>query len=193
MIVGLWVGVVVTWVFLLLLSVAVLALYRHFGQLYINSPQGRTEQGPEIGSAILSFADIDRRGREVRLSASRPAALLFVDTTCTLCAAVRQGLSALEGAPDAQVVVFCAGQLQDVDAWADGLPENVLVVHDPRSGYANKYEVNGTPYAVVTGVNGIVHGKSIINGVEGVHWIISEIRHADAEPLPMAQGEHEYP
>ena len=192
MITALLVSNLLVWLLLLLLAIAVLALYRHFGQLYINSPQGRTEQGPETGSHLLSMSDTDASGRMIVLPMRTAMAMVFADTTCTLCATVRSELATLRTAPDARIVVLCAGRAQDVAAWAQGLPENVSVIHDRRSGYANKYEVNGTPYAVVVGESGMVHGKSIVNGAEGVRWIVNEIRHADAVPIPVTQKGHDH-
>lgn len=185
MMTALLVSTIVSWILLLLLSLAVLALYRHFGQLYINSPAGKVEQGPELGSHLLTISDNDQNGRPITLPTPGPVAVIFTDTECTLCATVRVELRAFADAPDAFAVVFCSGRSQDVDAWSQGLPENVAVVHDRRSMYANKYEVNGTPFAIVAGSEGLVHSKAIVNGADGVRWIMTELRHTDVEMIDL--------
>ncbi|XBH22954.1 hypothetical protein V5R04_07010 [Jonesiaceae bacterium BS-20] len=184
---------IVVWLLLLFLALAVLALYRHFGQLYINSPQGRETQGPELGSHLLVTSDVDMHGQEVIVPIGSAMAIIFTDTMCTLCAEVRRELAQLAWSTNDYIVAFCTGRQQDVDAWAAGLPANVSVVYDHRARYANKYEVNGTPFAVIVSKDGTVHAKSIINGAEGVGWIQSEIAHANTEALASKQGGHEHP
>ena len=38
------------WILVAVLSVAVFALYHHFGQMYLNSREGRETQGPDLGA-----------------------------------------------------------------------------------------------------------------------------------------------
>jgi hypothetical protein len=161
----------VTWVLLLVLAYAVFALYRHFGQMYLTGEVGRKEQGPEIGSAVLSVARSDTQQRPVVLPAPKPAVVIFADTSCDLCAVIRDKLPDLgEFAPRLEVTVFCGGTNRDVGAWAARAPEFVHVVCDEKSSVADRFGVNTLPFALVADAAGTVKAKSIINGSKGLIW-----------------------
>jgi hypothetical protein len=161
----------VTWVLLLAVAYAVFALYRHFGQMYLTGPVGRAQQGPEIGSALLSIARSDTYQRPVVLPAERPTVVLFADTSCDLCSVIRDKLAELdEFAPRVGVTVFCGGTKRDVAAWAGRTPDHVQVVCDEKSAAADHYRVNTLPFAIAVDATGTVKAKSIINGTKGLVW-----------------------
>jgi hypothetical protein len=161
----------VVWALLIILAAAVFALYRHFGQMYLSSPAGRADQGPEMGTALLSISASDTAGRPVILPAPRPEVLLFADTACNLCSEVRDHLGTLDPYADKlQVTVFCAGLERDVAAWASRTPDYVHVVWDDRMRAAQHYRVSTLPFAVAVGLAGDVRAKSIINGDDGLIW-----------------------
>ncbi len=163
------VNIFVIWLLLLVLAVAVFALYRYFGQMYVNSPEGRARQGPEVGSSLLSIARQDVAGQGLTLPSARPALLLFADTACDLCAHLRDRLHALGGYVDRlDVVVFCSGQHGDVQAWATRAPAYARVVPDAQARAAHHYAVNGTPFVVSVGQGGTVRAKGIINDEDGL-------------------------
>lgn len=165
------VSVYVLWSLFIVIAVAVLALYRHFGQLYINGPEAKVNQGPEIGLPLPSVARSDIRGHAVELPGQKATVMIFADTSCDLCANVRDSLHALDrysGRLD--TVVFCAGTTGDVRAWASRVPGHVRVVQDRRAAVAAHYQINGTPFVVATGEDGVVLGKSIVNDRDGLVW-----------------------
>lgn len=165
------ISVYVMWTLLLVLAFAVFALYRHFGQMYVNTGDGRTQQGPAIGQALLSLARHDVDGQELQLPTSQPTLLLFADTACDICAVIRDQLDVLDVyADNLKVVVFCAGRAADVRAWSSRVPRYAHVVADRKASAANHYGVNGTPFIVAVGLDGTVHAKSVINGDDGLLW-----------------------
>ncbi len=181
-----------TWVLLILLTLAVLALYRHFGQLYMNTSQNKSAQGPALGSSVLSLGKKGLDGRDVYLPDGRPTVMVFADTDCEYCARIRDELMHFK-AGSVRFVLLCAGRRNDVVAWARSLTENTEVIWDHRAALTARYEVNGTPFAVVVGSNGRVVGKSIINGRAGLDWAVriaedpdsslevSDIKHSHSE------------
>lgn len=165
------VSIYVAWALLIVLGYAVFALYRHFGQMYLSSPAGRADQGPELGTALLSIARSDTQGRAVTLPVTRPAIVLFADTKCDLCSEVRDKLTILDAYTDRlEVAVFCGGTKDDVAAWSSRAPEYVHVVWDDRMTAAQHYRVSTLPFAVAVGLAGDVRAKSIINGGDGLIW-----------------------
>jgi hypothetical protein len=161
----------IIWALLIVLATAVFALYRHFGQMYLSTPAGRADQGPELGTALLSISASDTTGRPVVLPGPRPEILLFSDTSCNLCSEVRDKLSVLDPYADKlRVTVFCTGLERDVTAWGERTPGYVQVVWDDRMRAAQHYRVSTLPFAVAVGLAGDVRAKSIINGDGGLLW-----------------------
>jgi hypothetical protein len=159
------------WALLIVLGWAVFALYRHFGQMYLSSPAGRADQGPKIGTPLLSISRESLDGQRVILPAPGPGVVLFADTSCDLCSAIRDKLGVLDAhSGQLQVVVFCAGLKQDVAAWAARTPGYVQVIWDDRANAAQHYRVSTLPFAIAVGLGGEVRAKSIINGDEGLLW-----------------------
>jgi hypothetical protein len=159
------------WLLLLVLAVAVFALYRHFGQIYVGSARGRADQGPTVGAALPPASLTDLAGAPLQLPGRRPVVLVFGDTACDLCAEVRAELPALAGHREAiSTVLLCDGSAAEVADWSAQAPDFVRVVHDAKGALAHKYKVNTLPFAVCVGLGGVVVAKSIINGREGLEW-----------------------
>jgi len=173
MILLLTISAVASWILLIMIAIAVLALYRHFGQLYMNKPENKTGQGPEVGSSVLSFGRKSVEGKDLYLPDAQPTVLVFADTDCELCAQIRDELAHYDLSTSlARVLVLCSGRQADVTAWARPLSGRVEVVWDQRASLASRYEVNGTPFAIVVDGEGVVAGKSIINGRAGIDWAL---------------------
>jgi len=165
------VSLCLAWALLIILAGAVFALYRHFGQMYLSSPAGRTDQGPEIGTPLLSISRESLDGQRILLPARGPSVVLFADTSCDLCSAIRDELSVLDPySSKLQVAVFCAGLTQDVAAWAGRVPSYVQVISDDRASAAQHFRVSTLPFAIAVGLGGEVRAKSIVNGAEGLLW-----------------------
>lgn len=173
----LWILVVALWVLFFAVTLALLALYRHFGQMYMGLPEQKLSQGPEIGSAMPSLALVDTRGRKLILPAGRPTALIFASTTCAFCTEIREALSAPSTSfGDTELVVLCSGPKSDVEAWAGRTAEAVHVVWDNKGRLRDRFEVNGTPFGVAIGRDSRIRAKGIVNGVEGIEWAATEAR-----------------
>lgn len=166
----------VVWALLVLVLLALFALYRHFGQLYVNSTTAKLAQGPDIGSSLLSVGGADVLGNEFELPTSKVTLLLFADTRCDLCASIRDGLRALEPRRDlVDIFVLCGGAPRDVLAWCRRTPSFVRVVHDRKGSLANRFAVNGTPFAVGATADGVVRWKGIVNTAEALGSVSDEL------------------
>ncbi|MET4783733.1 hypothetical protein [Glaciihabitans sp. UYNi722] len=185
MIIALWVAVIALWVLFFATALALLALYRHFGQMYMGLPEQKIAQGPELDSALPSLALTDTRGREVLLPAPQPTAIVFASTTCTFCTEIREVLSAPPAiAEGVELVVFCSGPRADVTAWASRTADSVHVIWDSKERLIEKFEVNGTPYAIAVGPESRVRAKGIINGLDGIEWAATQARAVAPVSIP---------
>jgi len=191
-IVALWIAVIALWVLFFGVALAMLALYRHFGQMYMTTPQQKIAQGPALGSALPSLALVDVGGRAIQLPASKPTAIYFTSTTCTFCIEVREALA--DPPPvtaGVDLIVLCAGPRADVEAWASRCDEKVHVVWDRKEALIDRFDVNGTPYAIAVGVEGRVHAKSIIGGADGVAWAAEQAKSLAVLPADVTDRKDE--
>jgi hypothetical protein len=163
------VSYVCLWILVVLMFVGMVALYRHFGHMYLGSPQGRETQGPAIGRElrIKNFRGLD--GAQLGASGRR-AVLVFTSFTCPLCVQLKADFPRLARLLDSDVDVFvvCAGREDQVRRWADDVPRAFHVVADRSFGITSKLSIGVTPFAVAADRNCVVRAKGVVNDSEGV-------------------------
>lgn len=156
------VSYIVLWCLVGVLTLSVFALYRHFGQMYLNSRPGREDQGPPVDSEASAIESRSIQGTSVRIPSGAPTVLLFMSTTCTPCSNLLSAVNSFASRhPGIETVVVCAGAAPEVTAWATGVSELATVVPDPRKAISAKYRVAATPFLVGTDELGVVRVKGI--------------------------------
>jgi hypothetical protein len=187
-----WVSYAVLWVLVVVLVVAVFALYQHFGQMYLSSADGRGEQGPRLDEPLRAAEAEDLTGAPLLLPPDRrPVLVLFTSTSCELCAKLRAAVAEYVTAPDAlDVVVLCDGTARMVREWAAALPRPVRVVADVRGRQAIRYGVGVLPFLAATDAEGIVRYRGVVNDLDGLRAAAAE---AAAVRLPVVAPEHTHP
>lgn len=169
------------WVIVSVLSVGVFALYHHFGEMYLNSRDGRANQGPELQKPLRRVHVAATSGVKVDLPASGiPSLVLFADTNCRLCENLIPDLGRLgRERPDVSFSIVCGGSEGSVRKWAHEIPVDVSVVADPGQVLTTRYRIGVTPFAVAVGASGLVKGKGIVNDADGLSYFLDA---AIAEP-----------
>ena len=160
----------VLWALVLVLSVAVFALYHHFGKMYLGSREGRQSQGPEQGKRLAHVAARTVRGDPIDLPlADEAAVVLFADTTCKLCTSLRPDMRRFaDASDDVRLLVVCGGDTEEAIAkWAAEIAEEVPVVLDVRQKLTTRYAVGITPFMVAVGDDGVVQSKGLVNDYDG--------------------------
>lgn len=179
-----WTSYALLWALVAVLVVAVFALYHHFGQMYVNSDEGRANQGPENGKPYRPVQAETLDGTTIALPLfQRPFLAIFTSPDCQLCAAMRDALvTVAQQHPGTGVVVFCAGRPQVVRAWAGPLADVAMVVADPKDRIAAMYGIDATPFGIAIDANGIVRARGIVNDLQGLEGLVYE-----ANPLPVLE------
>jgi hypothetical protein len=171
------VSYVVLWILVVLLSVAVFALYHYFGQVYLNSREGRENQGPESGKPFPHTVASDLRNGRAPLVRRLPAAVAFMDVECKLCAELLPDLGAFaDDANDVGVVAVVAGRPPSVSEFTRRLSKRVDVFPDPRGALGTGYGVAVLPFLVTVDGEGIVRAKGIVNDRDDLERIAGGIR-----------------
>jgi hypothetical protein len=180
----------VLWLLVILLLVAIFALYHHFGQMYLSSPEGRDSQGPDEGTPFPPLSTLDVNDTPVALpAAGRPTLVVFASTECELCAELRGSLARFADAyPHVQLATICAGHPRVVREWASQISTTVPVIADARGRTSARYRVGALPFLVAVGRDGAVRARGIVNDYDGLELAVHE-----AENLLTDNGRPRHP
>jgi hypothetical protein len=190
------VSYVALWVLVVVLAIAVLALYNHFGTMYLSSREGRAGQGPAIGSRPAPFTAPALDGTEVAVPSGRPALLLLASTDCPECGKLTRPLQELAArrAGELDVAVLCGGPVSRVAQWSRGLDPPLRVIADRNFRRAAALGVGITPFLVGIDGHGVVRTKGLVNGEEGLTRAVRDLLEESAvggdglHTLPIAAG-----
>lgn len=174
---GLLASYVALWAVVLVEAVALFALYQHFGEMYLNSREGRASQGPDVDSKLKPMRTQDLAGSNVQLpTVGKPTLMVFVSTDCELCGELRPDLRRFaEARPEFRMLVICAGDRETVTRWADGLSEVAEVVTDPGYRIATRYGIGLTPFLVGADATGTVRTKHLVNELQGLEVAAEQV------------------
>lgn len=166
---------IVLWVVVIALTIAIFALYHHFGQMYLVSPEHRAAQGPPLDDWLKGLEVESITGAPVILPLNSPSIVLFMSTTCNICSGLRQELVRLvESRLDVSVSVICGGEEKMVQAWAEGIADLVPVIADPGGRIAARYNVDLLPFYTAVGADGIIRGKGLAGSYEALEFACQE-------------------
>lgn len=178
MMTALIVGHVLSWVVIIALVVALLALARQVGVLHMRvAPAGalQTSGGPAVGGKAPAVPARTLEGKDVIVggpSKNVPLRLLmFVSATCPLC----KGLipAARSFAKDERVELTFIGDdtvdTQQAMIAAQGL-EDYRFINGPEVGQA--FEVGKLPYAVLLDAEGVILSKGLVNSREHLESLV---------------------
>lgn len=187
-----WVSYVILWILVVTLTAALYSLYYHFGQMYLNSREGRQEQGPAIGEPLPGIKAIDYGGRQLQLpDRETGAVLLFVSESCKLCQELRAEF-ATGTRLDQSIYVFADGARSFQQAWMSALnaSHDSTVVPDTRGGIATALGIDSTPFCVVVDDVGISRSKGNVNKVGDIVVAIGATRRLGLEDVTIV-GQHQ--
>jgi hypothetical protein len=158
------VSYVLLWVLVGICFLGVFALYHHFGQMYVSTPEARATQGPAEGALIKATETVSLSGKPLILPKTTPTLVIFASTTCSACTSLRGATGQLAAAePGLSVVVICEGKRHMVQEWATGMSDLVQVVADPQNKIGDRYDVDLVPFCVAVDAEGHVRAKGLVN------------------------------
>jgi hypothetical protein len=164
-----WTSYVALWALVVVQGGALFALYHHFGQMYLSSPQGRQHQGPDLGRLLPQVELEDLDGQLLAVPTS-PSILIFADTECRICSELKPVMTgfALEH-PDVELAVICAADSETLARqWAGTFGESVRVIPDIGKKLSSQLRIGVTPFMVAVDAAGRVCDKGVPNGLDGL-------------------------
>jgi hypothetical protein len=175
------------WVLVIVLAVGVYALYYHFGEMYLTSPEGRATQGPKVGERLNSAHATSLEGPTLELPrTSRRTVLVFTAPDCAVCRELLDDLVA-DGDPDIldDVIVVASGATADAEKWLGVIPATRIVI-DPRAGLRARYGIGLTPFGVAADMAGVVRTRGVVSTASNLRGLVKQARIDEQSSIDMA-------
>lgn len=190
-----WVSYFGLWVLTLTLLAAVFFLYRYHGQLFLNSAEGRSNQGPGLQHSITPHNVKDLKGEELVLGGITNAKqfVFFASVKCGPCSEALPALDAFAKAHQAQMqtTIVCRGSNREVANFAKVLTSQIRVVADPKWSIGTNLRVSTTPFAFILDEQKIVRAKGMPADREGFEWFLDQVHRyeeRDRRTAPVSLG-----
>lgn len=172
------------WVFVIVLGVAVLALYHHFGEMYMSSREGRMNLGPKVGSRLPDRTVRGVYGDTIDLPPRRNSITVFTSVRCQLCEKLRPEILTFAAArPDLAVTMVCAGRPDEVRTWSGELGHAIQVVADPGGQIATDHRASLLPFLIASDQHGVVRARGLVNDGKGLQMAAEAL---DGKPTASA-------
>lgn len=175
---------VVLWALVVLLGITVVALARQIGTLHLRlGPRGALEmdeEGPPLGTALPeeNLVDVDGVERSVG-GPGTSQLLLFVSPGCMVCEQVLPGIPAV--ARSSSLAPFVLTDVDEHETRRAYRSKDIGAPLLPARFAVERYEVPGTPYAIVLDDSGIVRAKGTINNLEQLEGLVDSAQRRAAE------------
>lgn len=202
---------VLLWIFVLVLLVVVLLIYKQVGELIIDrSAPSHDEQGPEIGEAAPPIVGFDLSSGAAVEREPENEVLVFAFPGCPGCEQIAEMLPVLaEHRRDIGMTLLSVFAERDLDRAPNGvasigeiiLPDalhsaegrrGVDVIVAPTSSETsphNRYGITATPFALFVNTEGRVAAKAMLRSPEHLPRLIAN----DEEEEPERTSDHKNP
>ena len=149
-----YVSYAVLWVLVVVLSVLLLLVYRHFGMMALGTIQGVQRDGIPVGDEAPDVAASTPSGEEMVLRPGSAGAtlLMFAAPDCEPCAVVLPYLNHVAGKQSApEVVALVPGPPETATRMISEYGLTYGCLAEDGSGVFDAYRVRVTPFAFVVG------------------------------------------
>lgn len=172
----------VLWAITGLTFVVLLVVLRQLGLIYAGihgAPAGRhvirLAEGPEIGSSIVPFDEIDEVTGEP-FHFPEPESdlnfLLFVSTDCSICEEALRDISSFARTHGVEILVLTDGEGEGGDRHRQLVEAPVRFVRSAE--HLREMEIQSTPHAVVVDRKGVVLEKTIVNKLDHLEELVEQ-------------------
>jgi hypothetical protein len=162
------------WFLVLATLTIVVAMYSHLGSRYLQSREGRTAQGPDVGTVPRSRILTTIQGDDVRTpTVGSPSVVLFTRVQCKPCERLRGYLWAGEEMDESvNTILVCEGAKAEVSQWAAGVDRTVSVIADVDGRITAFFGIASTPFGFGVDASGHVVAKGIMSEEAAFRWLL---------------------
>ena len=153
------------WVLVIVLTVLLLLVYRHFGMMTLGTMEGVQRDGLPLGEKAPSVFGVRAGGAETNWQPppDRSSIVIFASPDCEPCSVVLPAanrLSAMRKA-DLSLLAVVPGPVESAERMIDQYRLEFDCIAEDGSGAFEKYRVRVTPFAFVVGSDGLVRAKGL--------------------------------
>jgi methylamine dehydrogenase accessory protein MauD len=187
-------GVVISesllWIIQIATILVVVSLARQVGLLHLRLPirgPGPVDEAPQVGTVVDVPAKVAtlRSGETDLLQPNHLTLVVFVNSGCSICAPILQGLKPLMRA-EPQLVVIVAVDGEPMDGlqyvgrygFSDGVSSELL----------GPIDAGGRPFAIVVDSVGTVLAAGLPNTLEQLEVLLADARRTQAVPTMTSTG-----
>lgn len=155
---------VAMWALLLIVSVLVLLVYRHFGLMAMGTLDGVQRDGLPVGEVAPTVVGATGDGREAEwpIVRGRTHLLLFASSGCAPCERVLPALSELSALnKDLRVATILSGPPQVARQLEERIRPSFTCLAQDTTNVFNSYRVRVTPFAFLIGEDGRIRAKGL--------------------------------
>ena|SRR6266571_5046238 len=168
------------WIIVSFLLAAVFFLYRYIGTQLMGGREGQFRQGPELDSKVPLLRLTALGGEQFYLGgpSARPRLVFLATTECKPCQSLKGAFStfARKYGDSLDVALVCRGSREAVGEFAHDLPQNIVIIADPRWDLGTKIRVHSTPFVFITDTAGVVRGKGNPRDEIAFEWFLEQLR-----------------
>lgn len=173
-----YISYVMQWVFLLILGILVLLLYRHFGLVALGTIEGVQRDGLALGEIAPLFSGITASGEATTWEPLVPNTyfLTFVSPTCAPCARIIPLINQLAiTIRNVQFILVVAGLQDNAALLIDSfhLDPSILCIAEEGSGASERYRVRVTPFTFIIGADRRILAKGLCDSPERMQAMLS--------------------
>jgi len=185
-----YVSYAILWLLVIVLTVLLLLVYRHFGLMAMDTGEGVQRDGLSVGRSAPPISGVDSRGKTATwIPGARGRALLvFASPDCGPCVEMLPEISRLSSGSgnDLDVMAVVAGdsgRARELQHVTDGSLD--CIAEDGDEGFA-AYDVRVTPFAFAIDMDGRVRAKGLANTQQNLTGLLARAGFEDlAERLQL--------
>ncbi len=174
-----WLSYLILWILVIVLTAAMLFVFRHQSDLYLDSIEGRKAQGPALGQD-LDLTVLLGRPSQIKNLHERTF-MLFGSTECAPCMKALREFAVIHARhPEIQCVAVYyvdAAARNDSD-FLRQVPSRLVLIDDSKGDIMRRFNISRTPMAVVVSQDGRVMAKGMPNTVKHMEALLAASKQA---------------
>lgn len=165
---------VALWIFVLVLALMVILLYRQLGEMYLGAAESRSRDGLAIGSKAPAFALPDQAGRVITLPRTENTLLVFGSPTCGPCVSLMPHLVNFALQQRGKLGVYFVSAADAAANQRFGADHQVQfpILSQNETDTADQYGVRATPFAFYLDLGDRVRAKGVVNRLSQLQALV---------------------
>lgn len=168
------------WLLLIIVSILVLLIYRHFGLVALGTVEGVQRDGLGVGEMAPTVKGVTAQGKSVEWvpEPGYSYLLAFVSPACEPCAKILPSILQFAASnSEAKVILIVDGPQERIVRLIERFhpPSSVLCLAEKGSGAYLTYKVRVSPFAFMVGKDGRIYGKGLCDTTARLQYLLAAV------------------